>query len=429
MPVDHPSPAGPSPAGSRRFAVPIGLPMAGYVGLGMSEGVVGVVWPRLSAEFGLPDGGQSLLTASFAVGFVAAALPHGRLLRRFGTGLVLVGAALLGAVGASVLGLARHPVMIAAGSLLLGLSAGALDSGLSSHASLHYPHGRILWMHGGFGVGAFLGPLALTALLASGASWRWSYALLLALEAALLAAWWAVRARWVTEAVLAEHDQDRAADLVHDRPLGDGLDQPAGDNAPGRPAPRPVALVVALGVAGFFFYTGTELSIGNWATTLLLDRQLSDSVAGLATSGYFGAIMVGRFLLGFLGGRVRPLAVVTVATAAAAAGAALFGVAGGASPGLGAVALVATGFCLAGVFPSLVALTPGRVGPARAPSVMGVQLAAASIGAAVLPGAIGLLSQMQGPAAIGPALAAVALVLLAVHVATARAAGQPLLGT
>jgi len=86
----------------------------------------------------------------------------------------------------------------------------------------------------------------------------------------------------------------------------------------------------------------------------------------------------------------------------AAAGAALFwwnpvNVVGGGG-------LVLLGIGLAAIYPTLVSLTPRRVGQGRAPRAIGYQVAAAVVGFAVLPAAFGLLAEASGLELLGPVL-------------------------
>ena len=41
------------------------------------------------------------------------------------------------------------------------------------------------WLHASYGVGATLGPLLMTTVLASGLGWRWGYAIIALLLAAM----------------------------------------------------------------------------------------------------------------------------------------------------------------------------------------------------------------------------------------------------
>lgn len=54
------------------------------------------------------------------------------------------------------------------------------------------------------------------------------------------------------------------------------------------------------------------------------------------------------------------------------------------------------GFALAPVFPSLIALTPKRVGASHAPNAVGFQISAAMTGGALLPAFAGLMIDAFG---------------------------------
>jgi fucose permease len=75
--------------------------------------------------------------------------------------------------------------VLLAGTLLLGASAGTVDATLNAYVSVHFEHRVLAFMHAGFGVGATIGPLGVTALLQAGADWRVAYALLAVVQLAL----------------------------------------------------------------------------------------------------------------------------------------------------------------------------------------------------------------------------------------------------
>jgi hypothetical protein len=76
--------------------------------------------------------------------------------------------------------------------------------------------------------------------------------------------------------------------------------------------------------------------------------------------------------------------------------------------GLGLMGLVS-----APVFPSLIATTPERLGPAHTSNGVGFQIAAAVLGQSLLPALIGVLAGKCGLEIIGPALFVAAAMLLA----------------
>jgi fucose permease len=81
------------------------------------------------------------------------------------------------------------------------------------------------------------------------------------------------------------------------------------------------------------------------------------------------------------------------------------------------------GFALAPVFPTLISVTPQRVGAYFAPQAVGFQVAAANLGIALLPGAVGVLARRYGLEILCVYLVAASVALFALHelaVATTR---------
>jgi len=92
--------------------------------------------------------------------------------------------------------------------------------------------------------------------------------------------------------------------------------------------------------------------------------------------------------------------------------------------GLGMIGLLALGLGLAGIFPTLVSVTPAWVGADRSPSIIGYQIAASSLGAASLPWLTGQWMESDGLERLGPALLIAGLLMSALHVAVQRRAGE-----
>jgi fucose permease len=89
-------------------------------------------------------------------------------------------------------------------------------------------------------------------------------------------------------------------------------------------------------------------------------------------------------------------------------------------PVVGGIGLVVLGLGLAAVYPTLMSLTPRRVGEGRASRAIGYQVAAAVAGFAVLPAAFGVLAERDGLELLGPVLLAGVGVVAALHRLAAR---------
>ena len=167
----RPSPS--PPAGAGRGALMIGA----YVALGLPTAALGVAWTSMRADFDRPLSNLGLLVVTYTVGYlVATADPSvdrgGPVGHRLGAG---------GGVGAGRgrrLGFALAPSGRWCWSppAVIGLSGGYVDAALNAQVALHHSSRVMNLMHGGFGVGATLGPLVMTALIGAGISWRWGYA-------------------------------------------------------------------------------------------------------------------------------------------------------------------------------------------------------------------------------------------------------------
>jgi fucose permease len=381
------------------------LAYLGFVSLGLPDGLLGVGWPQIRAEFGAPVGAVGFILVLATAGYLLASVSAGFVLGRAGVGWLLAGST--GLTAAALAGFAAAPALpaVAAAALLLGLGAGAIDSGLNAYAARHFGARHMNWLHASFGLGATLGPLVMTGALALGLTWRWGYGVVALGQAGLAVGFLATVRAW----------RDGAPALA----------------APAPAAPR-VRRTLALpavwqGAAAFGVYAGVELGAGLWAYTLLTgSRGVGEQLAGLAVAGYWGSLFAGRLLFGAVADRAGPHRVITGSVAGLVAGAALVAVP---APGALAVAgLALVGLAAAPVFPLLTLTTAERVGDRHADRAIGVQIAAAALGGAALPAGIGALIGRLGPEVLGPSLVLLTLTLAGLCRSARRPPGRRRLG-
>ena len=380
------------------------LAFLAFVSLGLPDGLLGPSWPSIRGAFGLPLDALGPLVGATTAGYLVSSFLSGAILRALPLGAVL---ALSTAAAATALaGIAlvpAWPLVLACGALA-GLGGGAIDAGLNAYGATHFSRRTLNWLHAFYGVGAATGPLVVTAVLASGLAWRWSYALVGAAQAGLALTFLLTRRRWGRGA-------DRGSDVA----------------SPTNPAPALATLrrpVVRLGMVVFFLYTGVELTAAQWSYSLLvLGRGAPEATAGLAVALFWGGLTAGRVAFGLVADRVPPTTTLRLCLAGVVVAASLFWLQP--SPSLALGGLAAMGVLLAPVFATLIGLTPARVGTAHADSAIGFQIAAAGLGGAVLTAGVGVLARVVGIEAIGGALVVLALLLLALHEALARAGAPP----
>jgi fucose permease len=377
----------------------LALCYVGFVSLGLPDSVLGGAWPAIWRELGRPldDAGQLLMLAT--AGVVLSGVLSGRLLASLSTGTVLAGSTLLAAGALALFAHAHRWPWFLVAAVIAGLGGGAVDAALNGYVARHHSVRHMNWLHGCWGIGASLGPLSVAAALRGGQpqGWRVAYLVLAAVELALGLAFLASRPRW-REAPLAGA-------------ASSGAEAVAG---PARAASlRGLTAGMRGNVLFFFLYAGIEASAGLWASSLLVARGASLSVASAGVSLYWGMLTAGRFLLGAAAERVGPARLLAVCCAGALAGLVALSVPGPRAAALGALALL--GLALAPIYPLLMHDTPRRFGAAEARYLVGYQVAAASVGIATVPWLVGLLARRTSLGWVAPALAALAVLLVIVE--------------
>jgi fucose permease len=237
-------------------------------------------------------------------------------------------------------------------------------------------------MHASWGFGATAGPAGATLLLALGFSWQAGFAAAGAVLATLALVFAATRRRWDAGEVTGH----RVTALSVLR----------------LPTAR-------LQIAIYFVYCGVEFGTGQWAATVLAARGATPAEAGAAAALFWAGLAFGRVAMGFLVDRVGAARLVRLAVGVALLASIGFALLPGAWA-FAALALVSAG--LSPVYPTLMALTPARLGAAAAVHAIGFQVAAATLGVAVLPGLLGLAADAFGAEVVPGLLAGLALLLV-----------------
>jgi fucose permease len=295
-----------------------------------------------------------------------------------------------------VLGLAGYAfspdwIPIAIAAACTGLGGGLVDTGMNAHAALAFDIRSINLLHASFGLGATLGPVVMTISLTTTGVWRAAYAALGLLQVVATALIWTRRNSWI-----------------------------AGEDGGVGASPGPMRLRRWLLLASFFLYTGAEVATGQWSFTLLTEsRGMSTAAAGAWVAIYWAGLTAGRFLFGAFGDRVSFARTLGGSALVSLVGIGLLWI----DPGdLGQVGLPIAGLGFAAVFPTLVAITPARIGRDRSTRSMGYQLAAANIGAASIPWVLGLIAATAGLETLAPGLFITTLLLAGMHLLSDREA-------
>lgn len=351
------------------------LAYVAFIALGMPDGLLGVAWPSIREGFSIPlDALGSLMFASIA-GYLASSFLSGRLISILGVGRVLVASCAL--TGIALLGYTLVPSwwMMVALSVLAGLGAGAIDSGLNTYVATHFGEGLMQWLHASYGIGVTSGPIIMTISLSIFQSWRAGYITVSGAQFLLAVCFVLTLPMWMQNNHTTNTPQPKLL-TDYQTSLGETLCQPR----------------VWLSLFQFFLYSGTEFALGIWAYTLLTEaRGVQPEAAGLWAGSYYAMFTVGRVIAGLYAKRIGVNKLVLGSLASALMGSGLLWWNPAIVVNLTAVGVI--GFAIAPIYPGLVSGTSHRVGARFAANTIGMQAAAAALGGASVPSLIGILAR------------------------------------
>lgn len=343
-----------------------------YISIGLPDSLLGAAWPSMQPALGVPLAHAGYLSMIISCGTVLASLLADRLLRRFGTGLVVACSVLLTAVALYGFSAARQFPMLCISAVPYGLGAGAVDAALNHYVAVHYAARHMNWLHCFWGIGAAASPYIMSFYLHRGGDWQSGYRTVAVTEFALTAMLFCSLPLWKRSALQAE-----------DAPLHIPL----------------LTLLKTRGVpqslATFFTYCAAESTIGLWAGSYLVHvRGAAPETAARAASCFFVGITLGRLLSGFFAERISGGRMICFGFCGIGCGILLLMLPLPDSAAFCALFLTGTG--CAPVYPALLRGSALRYGVSQAQSLIGMQMASAYLGTTLMPACFGLLANRCG---------------------------------
>lgn len=327
-----------------------------FISLGLPDSLFGVVWPVVHREFGVAESFASLYSVIVAVTSGGVSFFAGRLIRKFGTGRVTFISVLLTAVGLLGTSFAPNLWVMMFFSVVMGYGAGAIDTGLNNYVSLHYKASHMNWLHCFWGVGVTVSPIIMSAFLSGETgSWRTGYRVIAAIQFCI--------------ALIA------AISLPHWKDSESGGKTTGDENEKNKKANIFAVKGVLTSTLSLGLYCGMEFLIGTWGASYLVNTlALSPDSAAKWISLYYGGIMLGRLVSGFVSMKTSDNTLIRAGIVISFAGMLLLALPIGTPAFFG---LLLIGFGFGPIFPSVLHSVPGRFGNELSADITGFHMGGA----------------------------------------------------
>ncbi len=345
-----------------------------FIGLGVPDSLIGSAWPAIHAEMNIPVEAVSILTFIISGCTVLSSMFSAGILNKLGTAKVTAFSTAMTA--AALLGFSFAPsfwLMIPL-AVILGLGAGAIDSGLNNYVALHFKASHMNFLHCFYGVGVSLSPYLMSQAL-SNAGWRGGYRYAFYVQAAITLLLIVSVPLWKKSSSAEQAEDESSVNLT--------LLQMAK-----MPEVRQVWIIMLATNA-------IEYACGVWGSTYLVTEKGFEAKHGaLALTVYYIGMSLGRFISGLLSDKISTWKRIGIGAAILAPAIAIMLL-----PLHGAVTVV--GLFLVGlgngsIYPNMIHLTPHNFGKELSQSIMGSQIAFAYIGVMLAPPMVSLISKLFG---------------------------------
>ncbi len=259
-----------------------------FISLGFPDSLFGVAWPVVHNEFQIAESFASLYSIITGICTGGVSFVAGKVIRRFGTANVTFYSTLLTAFGLFITSIAPNIVVMMLGTVILGYGAGAIDTALNNFVSLHYKAQHMNWLHAFWGVGVTVSPLIMSLFLTGETgSWRNGYRVVALLQLSIAAIILFSLKKWklVKDENIAEDDKSAENKSLFEIIKMKGV----------------LTSVISQGL-----YCSMEFILGTYGASYLVNvHTLMPDEAAKWVSLYYGGIMVGRFISGFISMKVN----------------------------------------------------------------------------------------------------------------------------
>ena len=368
-------------------ALLIALIYLAFVSLGLPDSLLGSAWPVMQEQLGVPISYAGIVTITITVGTIVSSVLSNFLTKKLGAGLVTAISTVMTAVALLGFSLSTKFWQLIVWSVPFGLGAGGVDAALNNYVALHYSSKHMNWLHACWGVGALISPFIMGECLKTQFGWTGGYRTIFFVQIAIALLLFLSLPMWKKSTAEQKQAQVKTVDALKVKGI------------------LPLLMM-------FLTYCALEQTAALWASSYLVNvRHIQETTAATFGSLFFIGITFGRFVCGFVSNKIGDNKLIVVGSVVIAVGVACI-IVPVSNPILCYIGLVLTGLGCAPIYPAIIHSTPSNFGEQNSQAIIGVQMACAYVGCALMPPLFGLISQKY--MAFYPYFLAIFLVLMVV---------------
>ncbi len=345
-----------------------------FIGLGVPDSLIGSAWPAIHSELNIPVEAVSVITLLISGCTVLSSMFSARILNKLGTAKVTAFSTAMTAVSLLGFSFTSSFWFMLPLAVLLGLGAGAIDSGLNNYVALHCKASHMNFLHCFYGVGVSLSPYLMSQAL-SGIGWRGGYRYAFYVQLGITALLILSVPLWKKTSATEEEEEVKSVNL--------SVFQMAK-----MPEVRLVWIIMLVTNA-------IEYACGVWGSTYLVEEKGFEAGHGaLALTIYYVGMSIGRFASGVLSDKISTWKRIGIGTVILAPAIVIMLLP---LPGIvSVIGLFFIGLGNGSIYPNMIHLTPHNFGKEASQSIMGSQIAFAYTGVMLAPPAVSLISGVFG---------------------------------
>lgn len=348
------------------MAVLLSVIFLSFIGLGLPDTILGSIWPVIQKDINAPIYSAGIITLIVQAGTVISSLFSSKLVYKYSTQIVTFFSILLTSIALIIFAFSENVFFLFAAAVPLGLGAGSVDAALNGYVANNFKSNIMNFLHGFWGVGAFLGPFTMSFFIKSDYGWRAGYIFTAIILCFIALTVFLSRKIWINKGNSSEEKVYISNKEALKIPL------------------------VKSALTTFLFFSYIELTTGLWISSYFVyGLGISKYYAALITAFFYGSITAGRIITGLFSNNFENYKIIRAGEMAIIAGCVLmiFGdmylsVAGAFIIGIGS----------SPVYPAMLHETPRRFGEKASLTVMGLQMSVSYTGGALAPLIFGMFA-------------------------------------